>query len=468
MVAVSKISILTLNCPVSINAVAVCSVSCWGEAEFHAVWIFLVGALYLGVVHHHQRLTGILHILELHQPTDTLVTLGREPFDFARGRGPFVSKQTQHLLVLQLGDVVEVQYLSWLDDSVLGCPFWRVEPIIPVPTEVPVGLASIRQLVGVPHLVDVLLLRPVQPELETKYGGVVQVLYGPVHRVRTVQLYHGGALLVLEEHHPADVPVLTEQVEHSLAVELLWLQAVDHADRGASPSPPASSHPATAPSVAGTLIVAVAVSATSSPSSPPALASTVSPHASLPPGVVAPHAAVTGPGRALRRRLLQEDGSVVSVSSGSSTASVHPAPGKLLGEVPGHLVVLLHVQPIRLGELDLQRAGPGVNVAAVQVSLGLGGCLDILELHHGLDDGSALEHHDPQDLAEGGGHLVYDVHVYGVERVEDSHQDDAVRTDVVVHPHQLLLHLLGGHITSWAQVGRPSTGGQGGQERLFR
>ena len=112
MVAVSKISILTLNCPVSINAVAVCSVSCWGEAEFHAVWIFLVGALYLGVVHHHQRLTGILHILELHQPTDTLVTLGREPFDFARGRGPFVSKQTQHLLVLQLGDVVEVQYLS--------------------------------------------------------------------------------------------------------------------------------------------------------------------------------------------------------------------------------------------------------------------------------------------------------------------------------------------------------------------
>ena len=85
-----------------------CSMGGGGEAELHAVGILLVGPLYLRVVDHHESLAGLLHVVKLHQPTDALVTLGWEPFDFVWSCGALLNKQSLHLLVFHLWDVVEM------------------------------------------------------------------------------------------------------------------------------------------------------------------------------------------------------------------------------------------------------------------------------------------------------------------------------------------------------------------------
>ena len=142
----------------------------WGEAELHAVGILLVGSLDLRVVDDHEGLDGLLGAVELDQAADGLVTLGREPFDFVWGWSTSVSEQGLHLFILHLGNVVEVQNGGWLDDSVLGCSLRSVKPIVSVSAEVSVGFASIRKIVGVPDLVNVLLLGPVETKLEAKDG----------------------------------------------------------------------------------------------------------------------------------------------------------------------------------------------------------------------------------------------------------------------------------------------------------
>jgi len=142
----------------------------WGEAELHAVGILLVGSLDLRVVDDHEGLDGLLGAVELDQAADGLVTLGRKPFDFVWGWSTSVSEQSLHFFILHLGNVVEVQDGGWLDDSVLGCSLWSVKPIVSVSAEVSIGFASIRKIVGVPDLVNVLLLGPVETKLEAKDG----------------------------------------------------------------------------------------------------------------------------------------------------------------------------------------------------------------------------------------------------------------------------------------------------------
>ena len=141
-----------------------------GEAELHAVGILLVGSLDLRVVDDHEGLDGLLGAVKLDQAADGLVTLCREPFDFVWGWSTSVSEQSLHLFILHLGNVVKVQNGGGLDDSVLGCSLRSVKPIVSVSAEVSIGFASIRKIMGVPDLVNVLLLGPVKTKLEAKDG----------------------------------------------------------------------------------------------------------------------------------------------------------------------------------------------------------------------------------------------------------------------------------------------------------
>ena len=114
------------------------------------------------------------------------------------------------------------------------------------------------------------------------------------------------------------------------------------------------------------------------------------------------------------------------------------------GEVPGLLVILSHIQPIRLGILHLDGAAAGVDVAAVQLLPRLDCRLQIAELHHGLDE-ELLEDDNAVHLAQGLADLVDDVHGDGVVTVENGHQDDPVGADTGwVFSRQFLLHLPGG------------------------
>ncbi len=58
--------------------------------------------------------------------------------------------------------------------------------------------------------------------------------------------------------------------------------------------------------------------------------------------------------------------------------------GKIRREVPRLLVVLSHVEPLRLGVLHLDGAAARVDVAAVQLLSRPDRRLQVAELHHGL------------------------------------------------------------------------------------
>ncbi len=58
--------------------------------------------------------------------------------------------------------------------------------------------------------------------------------------------------------------------------------------------------------------------------------------------------------------------------------------GKVRCKVPRLLVVLSHVEPLRLGVLHLDGAAARVDVAAVQLLPRPDSCLQVAELHHGL------------------------------------------------------------------------------------
>ncbi len=111
------------------------------------------------------------------------------------------------------------------------------------------------------------------------------------------------------------------------------------------------------------------------------------------------------------------------------------------GEIPGLLVILAHVETIRLGVFHLDCTAAGVDIAAVQVFLRLHGRIQVPELHHGLHV-ELLEDDNPVHLAQGLANLVNDIHGNGIVGVQDGQQHDPVgRGAGRVLPGQLLLHL---------------------------
>ena len=425
------------------------------EAELHDVGELV--PLDLLVVADDEGLAGLLGRVELHQAAGTALVVGGEPLDPRGGGGTVVREDVLEVGVLHLGHVEEVEELGGGQDPVLGRPLGVVEPVVAVLLEAHEGEGAVGQCVRVLDLGHVLLLGPVQADLQPKHGGVADVVDAVLDGLRASHLHHDAALLGLEEHDLADVPVLAEQVEDPLAVELVRLNAVDHGDgRGhvaaaaallevvaaavrvhaaaldAVPVVQARVHAVHAHAVqavhgahqgAGHAVEAVhahaAVHTSGHASHPSAHTSHASPHTPHSPAEAASHAH-----------------SLVSTSHAHSTAhGAHPHPGaahvvhlwglaeqdgplhlhsrdptpcELVRVVPGHLVVLLDLEPVRLGVLDLEGAAAGVDVAPVQVALGLIGALHGLELDHGVDDVAAAENDDAVNFADRRGDLVDD------------------------------------------------------------
>ena len=72
--------------------------------------------------------------------------------------------------------------------------------------------------------------------------------------------------------------------------------------------------------------------------------------------------------------------------------------------------------------------------------------MNILKLNHGLNNRSSLEDNNTENFPKGRANFIDDADVDGIEGVENRHEDDIVGSDVIVHSHQLMFHLLGVHV----------------------
>ena len=106
------------------------------------------------------------------------------------------------------------------------------EPVVLAASEVFEAGRLVRQNVGIGDVREKSLLGESQLKLAVLADGdVVKVLQTALHGYAVAHLYHGAALLRLEELDLGHVAVQAEEVEELVAVDLVRLEAVDHHDR---------------------------------------------------------------------------------------------------------------------------------------------------------------------------------------------------------------------------------------------
>ena len=438
-----------------------------------------------------QGLAGLLRRVKLDEAAGATLAGRGEPLDAGGRGGAAVREDVLEVGVLHLGHVEEMQELGGGKDAVLSGALGIVEPVVAVLLKVHEGEGPVGQGVRVLDLGHVVLLGPVQTDLEAKHGRVADVVDAVLDPVGVCHLHHDTALLGLEKHHLADVAVLTEQVENALTIEFVRLNSVDHGHGAAALAHAAAGTGAAVDISAAATLANIAVThagiqvhgvhavhvhaihcshqcvchpievahcsahasvhAAHHPSHV-GHATHASPHATHSSSHAAhggqahaatsahtshAHAAATATGgHAVHLWRFAEQDRSVHLHGGGSAAC------KLVGVIPGHLVVLLDLEPVCLCVLHLEGAAAGVDVAAVEVALGGVGALHRLKLHHGVDDVAASEDNDTVDLADVGGDLVDDGDVYRIVGVEDCEEQDLVGPGVGIELVELLLDLV--------------------------
>lgn len=219
----------------------------WREAQLDIVRILLIVSLNLNVIDDHQSLHSFLELIKFQQTTSGFLRLGRKPLDLGWSGSISAGEHLLKIFVFHLGRVVKVDGLGGSDDPILGGSLLGVEPIIAISVVVRERIGSIRKLMRLPDVLNVLMLGEIQPQLVSEHWRMIEILNCPGAGLWIRHFNHGASLLGLHEHDSVHVAVLAENVENSLTVHFLTVKAVDHTDARGSP-PSHASHATTSTS----------------------------------------------------------------------------------------------------------------------------------------------------------------------------------------------------------------------------